>query len=46
MSRTDKVDLLAYDEWRIGQRREIRKQLSDKDWGLGVESVLIALSEL
>ena len=42
----DKVELLAYDRWRMGQLRSMRGKLSDKDVMLGVETVLLALAGL
>lgn len=46
LPRADKIELLAYDRWRDEQRRDIRKRLSPEDWGIGVETIMLALESL
>ena len=46
LSRTDKVELLAYDRWRMEQLQAIRKQLGDKDPMLATHTLTLALAGL
>ena len=46
LPRDEKVSLLAYEEWKHRQRKQLRTMLSKDDWGVGIEALLLALAEL